>query len=101
MKIGSEEIREILKYDPQTGDFTWKKKTSIRTRVGDVAGTVASIGGRDCIQIGIKRRVYLAHRLAVLYMTGKHPTTKITHLDGDTKNNRWSNLIEGPRPKKA
>lgn len=42
--------------------------------------------------ITIDGRQYRAHQLAWLYMTGKWCPLVIDHRDGDSSNNRWSNL---------
>lgn len=85
-----EMLKELLTYDPQTGDFTWRVK---RQRIQ--AGTTAGYTGVDRrVMIGVRGRIYLASRLAVFYMTGKWPTHQIDHKDRNPSNNRWNNLRE-------
>lgn len=44
--------------------------------------------------ININRKNYLTHRLIFLLETGRWPKEEIDHIDGDTTNNRFSNLRE-------
>ena len=88
------ELKELLKYDCETGDFTWKKRLGGRMRIGAVAGTQ---NGNGYTQIMINRQVYRAHRLAWLYMTGKWPENDIDHINHDRTDNRWVNLREVTR----
>jgi hypothetical protein len=88
-EITAERLREVLDYDPLTGRFTWRV-TSRRTRAGQIAGRY----NQGYWKIGIDGKLYLAHRLAWLYMTGEFPTLNIDHIDRDGTNNRWSNLRE-------
>jgi HNH endonuclease/AP2 domain-containing protein len=81
-------LKRILRYDPKTGVFTWRK-SGPRVRAGSVAGCVDDYGYRV---IGIDLRTYHAHRLAWFYMTGKMPKDEISHIDENRDNNRWSNL---------
>lgn len=81
-------LRRILKYDPETGVFTWAEKTSRKVLVGSVAGG-RNVAGYTVIGIGGK--THYAHRLAFIYMTGSAPDL-IDHRDGDRSNNSWSNL---------
>lgn len=37
-------------------------------------------------------KMFLAHRLIWLYMTGEHPVGEIDHIDGNRTNNSWINL---------
>jgi hypothetical protein len=39
MKITPEHVREVLNYDPKTGNFYWRKKVAQRVHVGDYAGS--------------------------------------------------------------
>ena len=87
-------LRELLDYNAETGMFTWKVKPAPRYKIGKIAGHV---NPRDRIVIGINGRLYLASRLAWLYMTGQWPEKDIDHKDGNTLNNRWSNLREATR----
>ena len=84
-----EELKDLLDYDPDTGKFYWVVAKSRSIKVGDMAGTRHKQGYN---QIRINGRLYLAHRLAWLYMTGNMPDSLIDHEDGDVSNNAWSNL---------
>jgi hypothetical protein len=44
--------------------------------------------------IGVRGRSYLAHRLAVLYQTGRFPPGVVDHINRDPFDNRWTNLRE-------
>ena len=81
-------LRELLHYDPETGEFRWRKPRKGRKPDG-VAGTLADNGYR---LITIDYRQYRAHQLAWLYMTGEWCALVIDHRDGDAANNRWTNL---------
>lgn len=86
--ITAKRLREILSYDPETGLFVYRTQRG-RSRAGSKAGTVQSDGR---ININLEGRVYRAHRLAWLYMTGEWPAQEIDHKDTDPGNNKWSNL---------
>jgi len=82
-------LRELLHYDPETGEFRWRKRRGGKIRPGDVAGTVPIDRYR---KIAIDGRQYRAHRLAWFYRTGEWCPQVVDHRDGDPSNNRWSNL---------
>jgi hypothetical protein len=86
--ISANELRDAVQYDPSTGRMVWRVD-GLRFRAGDVAGFK---GGPGYWQIRIDRKVYYAHRLAVLYMTGEWPPAAVDHIDGNKLNNAWSNL---------
>lgn len=77
-------LRELLNYDAGTGLFVWRKN-------GRSAGCVAPTG---YVLIGISGKLYLAHRLAWLYVTGEWPSAYIDHVDRRRSNNRFTNLRE-------
>ena len=87
--ITYERLIELLTFHPDTGKFVWNKSKG-RKPAGSEAGAVV---GRY-ISIKIDGRVYAAHRLAVLYMTGKFPTDIVDNINGDSYDNRWINLRE-------
>ena len=87
----AERLREVLSYDPLTGDFRWNHD-------GSVAGK-ASPG--DYYRITVDGIQYLGHRLAFLFMTGKWPRGLIDHADTDIVNNRWLNLRLATRAQNA
>jgi hypothetical protein len=95
--LTAERLRDVLCYDPDTGVFT--------TRVcrgnaipGMVVGTRRKGG---YIVIGVDDRLYLAHRLAWLYVIGSWPALALDHIDGNTSNNRFSNLREATQGENA
>ena len=87
-------LREVLSYDPDTGLFTWKKRTGSRAVVGAIAGT-ANNGGY--IQVSIDGVLYYAHRLAWLYMTGEWPEAEVDHARMRPGDNRWDQIREASR----
>lgn len=88
-RIGLRELKQLLDYDPVTGNFYWKVVLYRgKTRIGQVAGSF--LPGRY-IRIGLNGRSYLAHRLAWFYITGAWPK-KIDHKDRNKQNNSWDNL---------
>lgn len=83
-------LRSLLRYEPETGVFTWRKGRKFRVRDGAVAGYVT--GGYRRIQVDGEE--YLAHRLAWLYMTGAWPSDQVDHINGCRGDNQWRNLRE-------
>lgn len=82
-------LRELLTYDPSTGVFTRRVKTSNRATVGKKLGTTDSRGYH---QIRVLGRLYLAHRLAWMYTYGEWPAGQVDHINRDKVDNRASNL---------
>lgn len=83
------QIAEWINYDPESGLIKWIKSGHTRPHsVGKVAGTPSN----GYVQIRVGRKLYKAHRLAWLLMTGEWPPDLIDHIDGDGLNNKWRNL---------
>ena len=88
--LTAERVRELLDYDPATGVFRWRVSLMGRgAKAGAIAGTSNGQGRR---QIKIEQRIYIASRLAFLWMTGRWPYRFVDHINGDTANDRWANL---------
>jgi hypothetical protein len=86
-----EELHQIFSYDPETGKLYWKMRTSQKSVIGKVAGSI-NPSGRVIVTVRHKR--YKAHRIAWAMMTGKWPDNEIDHINRDPSDNRWSNLRE-------
>jgi len=82
-------LKEVLHYDPETGDFTWQVSTANCIKVGALAGSKDSYGYH---KIAIKGKTYKAHRLAWLYTHGEFPEDAIDHINGVRDDNRIVNL---------
>lgn len=96
--LTQEYLKTRLHYDPQTGIFTWLKEGFSRkedaTRLG---GTECScVGKHGYVVIRIDGKLYLAHRLAYLYMTGEMPEF-VDHDNRIRTNNAWVNLKKATR----
>lgn len=89
--ITQERLKELLRYDQETGVFTWRVRASNRIHIGDMASNKTDHGyGQICIS----GKRYRAHRLAWLYVTGRFPRNEIDHKNGIRDDNRWANLRE-------
>lgn len=88
-------LREKLRYDPETGIFTFARGK----RRGKVAGTAHD--ARGFLKVSIDNERHLLHRLAWLWMTGLHAPVSVEHINGDRSDNRWVNLRLGFKPQKA
>ena len=93
MKLTHERVRELLDYEPLTGQFTWKKATNRRMKksIGAVAGCVRPDG---YLVIGIDGESILAHRLAWFWMHAQWPVDQIDHKTGIKTANAEANLRE-------
>lgn len=89
--LSYDRLRELLHYDPETGQFVWRVSPSAKVAAGALAGGPNKAG---YITIGIGGRRYKAHRLAWLYMTGEWPAEQIDHVNTVRDDNRWANLRE-------
>lgn len=86
--LTQEQIKQILEYNPLTGDFIWLKSTG-KAKRGNIAGGIKADGYR---RIGIDGKSYAAHRLAYVYMVGPLPAQELDHKDVNRSNNAWDNL---------
>lgn len=89
-------LHTILDYDPVTGIFTWKWRETMplnwnRRRAYKHAGSIRDLG---YIILGIDGEVYLAHRLAWVYVYGDvlGPTDDVDHKNTISGDNRIDNL---------
>lgn len=97
MSISIDKFHEYLKYDPDTGVFTWIKKSSKNVMAGSIAGTVKTTrttkGGLSMRYRYIKLDGdYPAARLAWAMHYGEWPQSRVRFIDGDGLNLRIENL---------
>ena len=92
-EVSPARIKELLSYDPDTGDFTWTGATGPR-RAGRIAGSRSDQG---YWRIKIAGKHVRAGRLAYLIMNGEWPEREIHHVNGIKDDNRWCNLSEAAR----
>ena len=88
--LTQDELKTQLHYDPETGIFTRKLELGRRVKVGDVAGTIDTSTGYS--RINVNGKIWYAHRLAWLYMTGEMPINQVDHINSNRYDNRLVNL---------
>jgi len=86
-------LKSRLHYDPATGVWTWISSP----RPGWAGKKAGCLNAKGYIEISIDRHLYKAHRLSVLYMTGKMPEDEVDHDDGVGSNNVYGNLRPADR----
>jgi len=89
MQLSQSTLKQWVSYDATTGKFNWLQKPAKQIAIGAEAG--CSNTGHGYVSIRILGTLYLAHRLAFLYMTGSMPV-QVDHDDHNRQNNIWSNL---------
>ena len=90
-------VREAFIYYPDTGIFRHRARVELTAKdrefnkryAGKVAGALYPHG---YIKLRVGNRRYHAHRIAVLWMTGRLPSTQYDHLNGCRRDNRWANI---------
>jgi hypothetical protein len=100
-------VRQLLDYNPQTGELIWKIRTPDmffssgnwsaelkckrfnETTAGQRAGCFSKEG---YLQVKFGGRQYRAHRLIWLIVFGEFPAEEIDHLNGKRDDNSLANL---------
>jgi hypothetical protein len=85
--ITQDELKAVLRYDPESGEFFWLHSTR-NTKIGAKAGCIS----HGYIAIRISRVLYLAHRLAWIYVYGENPELQVDHINLNRADNRIVNL---------
>lgn len=103
--FNQDEIKELLFYNPKSGDFTFKKRDakwfkgcSESAAVKWNARTAMKLavridhGRKNNPVINLLNNKYAAGKLAFLYMLGFIPET-VGRIDKDLSNTKWNNLF--------
>lgn len=99
--LTADRLRELVEYDSLTGTFSRRARELQATRLGrpyvrrraarPLPGHIRPDG---YVEILVDGSIYLAHRLAWLYMTGVFPSEYIDHKNRGRADNTFSNLRE-------
>ena len=93
MSITQAELKSLLHYNPLTGEFHKFCKNKSK-----ITGYINVLGYSE---IRVKSKLYLAHRLAWLYVYGLSPNNEIDHRDHNRSNNKIKNLRDATRVKNS
>lgn len=86
-------LREALRYNHDTGVFTWRINAGYRNMIGKRAGEITA---RGYVRIMIDGQRYQGSWLAWLYIKGRWPKAgcELDHKDRQRSNNAFTNLRE-------
>jgi hypothetical protein len=82
-------LRELLSYDPQTGELRWLVDHKNKTRPNGIAGYIRHDGYRT---VGLDGGDIKAHRIAWALYYGGWPEHRIDHINRNPSDNRIANL---------
>ena len=93
-----EKLHEYLNYDPETGVFTWIKKSAKNVMAGSIAGTVKTVrANKEGLSIRYRyiklEGEHAAARVAWAMTYGEWPESRVRFVDGDTLNLKIENLV--------
>lgn len=92
-EVTIEMLREMIDYNPETGDMVWKEREG-RARARATAGKmVGTKRGRYRVVNVFQNRLYV-HRVAFALANGRWPKPFCDHINGDPSDNRACNLRE-------
>ncbi len=89
--VSVDELRRILSYSPETGEFCWKI-----ARTGKPPKQFGVLASNGYLLTRINYKKYLLHRLAWAHTYGYWPET-VDHINRDKTDNRIANLREATR----
>lgn len=106
MEFSQEFLKQLLSYDPETGEFMWQVraldwfpderewKRWNKRYAGKRAGCEhTNKDGYKYRAIRMPGNVLRKeHQLAIVYMTGHHSEGDVDHVNRDGRDNRWRNL---------
>lgn len=103
--LTAEILRELVTYDPDTGNFTWRRRKLRHGLERIDRGWNTRLAGNPVakrrhrhghLQIGLAEygSNFMAHRLAWLYVHGSWPSMDLDHINGKHDDNRIANLRE-------
>ena len=92
--ISQAELRSWFAYSPETGLFSWLRSPErSRIEIGSPAGSINKQHGKQRRVIWLQGKRLYASRAAYVYMHGDIQNgALVDHIDGDTLNDRLSNL---------
>jgi hypothetical protein len=91
-RLTAKRVRELLDYDPKTGEFRWRPRPNNPAANARLAGKLAGHEADGYWRIRFDGHNHAAARLAWLWMKGWLPKGDVDHRDGNGLNNRWDNL---------
>jgi len=94
-QLTQEQLWRVVRYEPETGKMFRILKTFPKSgKEYECNDEVVGSNNRGYKWLKLGKYMYLVHRLAFLWMTGKHPRVEVDHINGDRNDNRWVNLRE-------